>query len=49
MIKFRRGETIFAYEEIIADVLPYALEHGSKRFKLKVISLLAKISIQLAN
>ena len=49
VIKFRRGETMFAYEEIISDILPYALEHGTKKFKLKVVSLLAKICIQLGN
>ena len=40
---------MFAFEEVIRDVLPYALENGSKKFKLQVLSLLAKISIQLAN
>ena len=45
MIKFKRGETMFAYEEVTRDVLPYALEHGTKRFKMRVISLLAKITL----
>ena len=44
MIKFKRGETAFAFEELTRDVLPYALEHGTKRFKLRVIALLAKVS-----
>ena len=30
-IKFKRGETLFAYEELVHDVLPYALEHGTKK------------------
>ena len=45
MIKFKRGETMFAYEEVTRDVLPYALEHGTKRFKMRVISLLAKVTL----
>jgi hypothetical protein len=48
MIKFKRGETIFAFELITRDILPYALEHGTKLFKLRVLFLLAKVSIQLA-
>lgn len=31
------------------DVLPYTLEHGSKLLRLQVLSLLAKVTIQLAN
>ena len=45
MIKFKRGETIIAYDEMVTDVLPYALEHGTKKFKLKVLSLLGKVCI----
>ena len=44
-IKFKRGETLFAYEELVNDVLPYALEHGTKKFKLRVLALLGKVCI----
>ena len=49
MIKFKRGDTLFAYEELVQEILPYTLEHGSKLFKLRVLSLLSKVCFQLAN
>ena len=48
-IKFRRGETYNAYELIINEILPYALENGSMKFKLQVLTILGKICIQLSN
>ena len=44
-IKFKRGETIAAYEDLTQAILPYALEHGSKMFKLRVLSLLSKVCL----
>ena len=49
LIKFKRGEALYAYEELVRDVLPYTLEHGTKLLKLQVLSLLAKVTIQLSN
>ena len=48
-IKFKRGETSEAYMELNEKILPYALEHGTKKFRLKVLVLLGKVSMKIAN
>ena len=43
LTKFKRGETLFAYEELVQEILPYILEHGTKKFKLRVLALLGRV------
>ena len=44
-----RGDTLQAYDELTNNILPYALEHGTKLMRLRAVSLLAKIVMKLAN
>lgn len=47
-IMFKRGETFAAFNSLTTQILPYALEHASKKFRVRVLSLLGKVTIKIA-